>query len=145
MSVRTMTEATPRLVGNIVTVKGFVETVRVHKSVQFVVLRDSSGKLQVTHLKSKSEALTQLIERLTPESAIVVTGKVVEAPQVRLGGIELVPSTIEVANLAEPLPIQAGSSLEARMDYRQVSLRSPENQLIMQVQTTLERAMRQFW
>ncbi len=145
MSERTMAEEIPRLVGHAVTVKGFVETVRVHKSMQFIVIRDSSGKLQVTHLKSKSEALTQLIEHLTPESAVVVTGKVVEAPQVKLGGIEIVPTAIEVANLAEPLPIQAGASLEARMDHRQVSLRSPESQLILRVQTTLERAMRQFW
>ena len=145
MSARVMAGEIPRSVGHVVTIKGFVEVVRVHKSVQFVIIRDSTGKVQVTHLKSKSETLAQLIEQLTPESAVIVTGKVVEAPQVKLGGIEIIPTAIEVANLAEPLPIQAGASLEARMDHRQVSLRSPESQLVLRVQTTLEQAMRQFW
>ena len=145
MSARVMAGEIPQSVGHVVTIKGFVEAVRAHKSVQFVIIRDSTGKAQVTHLKSKSETLAQLIEQLTPESAVIVTGKVVEAPQVKLGGIEVIPTAIEVANLAEPLPIQAGASLEARMDHRQVSLRSPESQLVLRVQTTLEQAMRQFW
>lgn len=145
MSVRIMAGEIIREVGHVVAVKGFVEAVRVHKSVQFVIIRGSTGKVQVTHLKSKSELLAQLIEQLTPESAVIVTGKVIKAPQVKLGGIEITPTAIEVANFAEPLPIQAGASLEVRMDHRQVSLRSPESQLILQVQTTLERAMRQFW
>ena len=65
MSARVMAGEISRLVGHVVTVKGFVEAVRVHKSVQFVIIRDSTGKVQVTHLKSKSETLTQLIENLT--------------------------------------------------------------------------------
>lgn len=142
---RIMIGEVPEQVGHIVTIKGFVETVRSHKRVQFVVVRDASGKVQVTYLKSKGGKLEEVLEGLTPESAVIVTGKVVEAHQVKLGGIEIIPESIEVANLAEALPIQPGASLEARMDYRHVSLRSPESQLIMRIQTTLEQAMREFW
>lgn len=135
----------PQSIGHTVTVKGFVETVRAHKSVQFVIVRDSTGKVQITHHKPKSEELAQIIEQLTPESSVIITGKVVEAHQVKLGGVEIIPESIMIANLAEALPIQVGASLEARMDYRQVSLRSTESQLILRIQTTLEQAMRQFW
>lgn len=132
-------------IGQTVTIKGFVETVRSHKRVQFVVIRDTTGQVQVTHVKSKGGVLGGLLEQLTPESAVVITGKVVEALQVKLGGIEITPEVVEIANLAEALPIQPGASLEARMDSRHVSLRSPESQLIMRIQTTLEQSMREFW
>lgn len=145
MSARSMVEEIPRSIGHTVTIRGFVDTVRLHKNVQFFVVRDSTGKAQVTHLKSHSQELTEFIDQLTPESAVTVTGTVTEASQVKLGGVEIIPESIKIENLAEALPIQAGASLEARMDYRQVSLRSRESQLIMQVQTTLERAMREFW
>lgn len=142
---RTPIGEVPQYIGQTVTIKGFVDTVRSHKRVQFVVIRDITGKVQVTHVKSKGGMLGEQLEQLTPESAVVITGKVVEALQVKLGGIEIIPEVVEIANLAEPLPIQPGASLEARMDYRHVSLRSPESQLIMRIQTTLEQSMRQFW
>lgn len=132
-------------IGQTVTIKGFVETVRSHKRVQFVVIRDTTGQVQVTHVKSKGGVLGEQLEQLTPESAVVITGKVVEALQVKLGGIEITPEVVEIANLAEALPIQPGASLEARMDSRHVSLRSLESQLIMRIQTTLEQSMREFW
>lgn len=142
---RTPIGEVPQLVGQTVTIKGFVDTVRSHKRVQFIVIRDTTGKVQVTHVKSKGGVLGEQLEQLTPESAVVITGKVVEALQVKLGGIEIIPEVVEIANLAEALPIQPGASLEARMDYRHVSLRSPESQLIMRIQTTLEQSMREFW
>lgn len=145
MVKRTMIGEVPRHVGEEVTIKGFVETVRTHKRMQFLVIRDVTGVVQVTHFRSKNEQLDATIGSVTPESAVVVTGKVVEAPQANLHGVEIVPESFEVANLAAPLPIQQGASLEARMDHRQVSLRYPVSQLITRIQTTMEQAMRQFW
>ena len=142
---RTMVREVSRHVGHTVTIKGFVETVRSQKRIMFIVIRDASGKVQVTHLKTKKLELDESFERLTTESSVIITGKVVEAAQVKLGGVEIIPESIEITNLAEALPIQEGASLEARMDYRHVSLRSAQSQLIMRVQTTLERAMRDFW
>jgi aspartyl-tRNA synthetase len=140
-----MIEEVSRHVGHTVTIKGFVETVRSQKRIMFIVIRDTTGKVQVTHMKTKRQELDESFESLTTESSVIITGKVVEATQAKLGGIEIIPESIEVTNIAEPLPIQEGASLEARMDYRHVSLRSPQSQLIMRVQTTLERAMREFW
>jgi aspartyl-tRNA synthetase len=145
MSTRTRVRELTEHIGEHVTIKGFVERVREHKSVQFVVIRDGSGSVQATHVKSKSHVLKEAIGRLSLESAVIISGKVVEAPQVNLGGIEIILESLEVVNLAEPLPIGPRASLEARMDHRQVSLRSAESQLIMRVQTTLEQAMREFW
>jgi len=43
------------------------------------------------------------------------------------------------------LPIIPNSNLDKQIDWRQLSLRSPENQLILRVQTTMEQAMREYW
>jgi aspartyl-tRNA synthetase len=46
---------------------------------------------------------------------------------------------------ASPLPINSDSALDLQLDWRALSIRRPENTLIFQVQTTLEKAMRDFW
>jgi aspartyl-tRNA synthetase len=135
-------------VNKTVTVKGFVDTIRDQKRMQFLVLRDYSGKAQLLHAKSKTEndSIGSVISSLTAESSIVITGIVIEAPQVKLGGLEIKITSIQICNKAEsPLPITSNSNLDKQIDWRQLSLRRPENQLIFQVQTTMEQAMREYW
>src|SRR5438105_3101444 len=79
------------------------------------------------------------------ESAVKVTGTVVDNPVVNLGGLEIVPASIEVVNRAEtPLPINERSGIDQRLKWRFLDLRDPSRQLIFKVQTTLERALRDF-
>jgi aspartyl-tRNA synthetase len=126
---------------------GFADTIRDQKRMQFLILRDHTGKAQVIHGKSDGpDAIAETISSLSIESAVAVTGKVIEAPNVKLGGIELQVQWIEVNSVAgSPLPISVDSVLDKQMDWRQLSLRQPENLLIFQVQTTMEHAMRSFW
>lgn len=135
-------------IGEMVTIMGFVDTIRNQKRMQFLILRDHSGMVQTLHMKSKAErdSIGEAIASLTPESVITIHGKVVDAPQVKLGGLEVQISTIHVDSKAQsPLPIAKDSSLEKQLDWRQISLRTPENLLIFKVQTTLEQAMREYW
>ncbi len=133
--------------GEVVSVKGFVDAVRDQKRMQFLILQDRTGKVQAVHPKSdEGAALSSIISGLTPGSAVTVKGLVVEAPNVKLGGLEIQVGSVEVHSVAEaPLPVTAESSLEKQMDWRQLSLREPKNLLIFQVQTTMEIAMRGFW
>ncbi len=135
-------------IGKTIVVKGFIDTIRDQKRMQFLVLRDHSGKVQLLHMKSKTEndSIASTVSSLTTESSVIVKGIVVEAPQVKLGGLEIQISSIKICNKAEiPLPITPNSNLDKQMDWRQISLRRPENQLIFQVQTTMEQAMREYW
>ena len=146
MNSRTLIGETPGKVGEDVTLMGFVRVVRDQKNMQFMIIYDQTGALQVVHSKAESAELAEIISTLTPESAVILTGKLVANPGVKLGGIELQIREIEVANLAEsPLPITPDSSLELRIDNRHLSLRYAEDQLTMRVQTTMERSMRDFW
>ena len=134
-------------VGSRVRLSGFVLAVRDQKRMQFVILRDTSGVAQIVHGKAPAEdSLSELISKLTLGSAVSMTGFVVDAPAVKLGGVEVRADAIEIHGLAAvPLPIADGSSQERPMDWRVLSLRRPDQRLVFEIQTTLEHAMRAFW
>src|SRR5687768_12678108 len=136
-----------------VTVAGFVEAVRILKRMIFVMVRDRTGLLQVTVERRSGDGHTEStgsVEHsalgLTVGSAVRVSGALVANPAVKVGGVELVASAIEVAGPAEPgLPIDEHSASDIQLDWRYLALRRPKNMLVFEVQTTVERAMREYW
>lgn len=144
---RTLTKQLPTMVGQTVQIAGFAQVVRDQKRMQFVVLRDHTGMVQLFHEKGgDDDALKATIHSITQESAFVATGKVVANPSVKLGGIEVVIETLKVVGPAEtPIPITEESALDLQLDWRALSIRRPENSIIFRVQTTMEQAMREFW
>lgn len=145
MKTRILISDLPKKIGQIVELYGFVHKIRDQKHVQFLVFKDISGLVQLVNEKKEGDEASSIISALTPESALKISGKVVENQKVKLGGIEILLNSLEVVNLAEAVPISEESSLEKQMDYRWVSLRQPRNRLIFQVQTCMEMAMRKFW
>src|SRR5437879_2095416 len=144
---RTLVRDLPAHIGQQVTVNGWVKTLRLQRKVQFVVVRDHTGMVQVTHKRREGgSALEEMIEHGMPvESAVKVTGTVVENPVVKLGGLEIVPTSIEVANRADtPLPINEMSGIDHRLEWRFLDLRNPSRRLIFEVQATFERALSDF-
>lgn len=134
------------LAGLRVRVCGWVQAVRDHKGVQFVIVRDPTGEVQVTHRREAAPGLADLISSLTIESAIVVEGQVVKDERVKLGGLEVVPDLIDVVGPAEPsLPVGDEASPETRLDWRFLDLRRPAGRLVFEVQTTALAAMREYW
>lgn len=134
-------------VGETVTVAGWVNTLRLQSKIQFVVVRDRTGMVQVTHKRGgERDGVEAEIERLTAESAVRITGRVVDNPVVKLAGLELVPESVEILNLAEaPLPIDDQTGLESRLDWRFLDVRRrPGAQLLFAAQSTLEKGMREY-
>lgn len=143
--------------GQEVAVSGWVDTVRDQKKVQFVVLRDESGALQLVNPAVREGnhdgpgppdrlALTESISSLTEGSMVTVHGVLKHDERVKLGGLEVKVSSLSVESLALPeLPIADDSSVDKRMDWRFLDLRRPESQLLFQVQTTFEHALRTWW
>jgi aspartyl-tRNA synthetase len=128
--------------GEAVCVSGFVEHIRNKRAMAFLVLRDRSGKIQVTVEKEKHPAIAEAVDSLTLESVVRVEGDAVANDHVKLGGIEVIPRALRVESLAEPLPIQEDSSIDLRLDYRWLDLRGEKNKLIFQVQTAMADAFR---
>jgi nondiscriminating aspartyl-tRNA synthetase len=137
-------------IGKKVTIKGWLQTLRDQKKMQFLVVRDRTGMAQVFFEKAANPALAEKISSLTSESALIISGIVIENPIVKLGGLELVLENLEVDNLAaSPLPFELTSetlpALDYRLDWRSYDLRRSFNLLLFRVQTTAEMAMREFW
>jgi aspartyl-tRNA synthetase len=129
-----------------VQLSGWVETLRDQKRIQFVILRDESGSVQVTYKREEVDAKADLISSLTTGSFVKVSGNLVHDERVKLGGIEIQLHELEVVTLAEPqLPIAEDTSIDQRLDWRFLDHRRPEMNLVFRVQTTLERAWRQYW
>jgi len=132
-------------VGETVSIAGWAQTLRLQRAVQFVIVRDHTGAVQITHRRDGT-ALEESLEGLSVESAVRVTGRVVANPVVTLGGIELIPDEVTVESHAQaPLPIDANTGPEGRLDWRFLDVRRrPAARLVFAVQTTVEQAMRAF-
>ncbi|TDU05566.1 aspartyl-tRNA synthetase [Streptomyces sp. 846.5] len=128
-----------------VTVYGWVNTLRLQRRIQFVLVRDHTGLVQVTHLRGgEGDEIEALFESVTVESAVKITGKVVDNPKVKLGELEIVPEHVEIVSSAEPkLPIDEHTGLDQRLDWRFLDIRRPSQHLVFDVQTTVEQAMRE--
>ncbi len=147
---RTMIANLKDTLGQPVKIQGWLQTLRDQKKMQFLVIRDKTGAVQVVFEKNADPELAEKISALTVESAVTVTGKAIANPVVKLGGIEIQLGGLEVNGLAEsPLPLDPfAETLPApdfRLDWRYLDIRRPATLLIFKVQTTAENAMREFW
>ena len=155
---RTYINEAQKAIGGTVKVQGFIENLRNSKYMAFIVLKDITGKLQITVEKEDHPDLVDTIDKLTPDSVITVTGKVMENDYVKMGGVEMIPESIEIESIADALPIvRKGdrshqekkkaverSSIDQRIDYRWIDLRTDENQLMFKAQSCFVNAMRKF-
>ncbi len=134
-----------------ITISGFAEKVRNLQWVQFIVLRNDANRVQITIEKSyeKNKEMIELVNNLTNESTIKVTGVLKENDKVKMGGIEIIPSKIEVTSLSAPeLPISItdkdAALIDTRMDNRFIDLRNDFNFYIFKIQSEFVRAMRKY-
>ena len=133
-----------------VVLKGFIDNLRDLQYVQFLVLRDRTGKVQVTIEKNdENKELNELVSSLTLESTVTVTGKLLESPKVKLNGMEVIPTSIVVTSKSEneiPINFKDASSalLDTRLDYRFLDLRNEKNVMMFKIQSAFVEGMREF-
>jgi len=143
--------------GQVCRISGFVENIRDGKTMGFLVIKDISGKLQVTIEKGANPALDAVFAELTADSVVDISGMVNANDFVQMGGIEMLPDSIAILSPADALPIVRReipgtkkrkaverSSIDQRLDYRWIDLRTDENHLMMRVQTLIQSALRDF-
>lgn len=133
-----------------VTINGFVDKIRNLQYVQFVIIRDTTGKVQVTIEKNEeNKELVEIIDNLKEESTVRITGTLLLNEKIKLNGMEIIPETIEVTSrCTEDLPLNykdpKSTTIDTRLNYRFLDLRSEKNLLMFKVQTCFVNAMRDY-
>jgi len=140
-----------KLLGQEVTVAGWVHRRRDHGGVIFVDVRDREGLLQVVFDPDLAQVF-QEAERLRNEFVIKVSGRVRARPtgtvnaNLASGQVELLARELEVLNRSEPLPFQLDEQVgeEVRLRYRYLDLRREVMSQRLRLRHRITRAMRGF-
>jgi len=133
-------------VGESVTVKGWLHSIRSLGGVVFASLRDRSGLVQAV---TEDPADADLLRGLGSESVVSVSGRVAREPRAPMG-MEVKIDGIEVISpVREALPMQINKAvisagLETQLDCRAISLRSPRAQAIFRVQHEVAASFAEF-
>ena len=121
-----------------------VDTVRDKKNMQFIVVKDFSGKIQLFIDKVKYPEVAEVFLHLVPGATVKVKGELVKSEFVKMGGQEVLVDAVEVTSEAEPNPIADDSTIDYRLNYRWIDLRTEKNLLLFKVQTALTNAFREY-
>jgi aspartyl-tRNA synthetase len=140
-----------KLVGQEVTVAGWVHRRRDHGGVIFVDLRDREGLLQIV-FDPDNQAQFSEAEKLRNEFVIQIKGQVRERPagtanaNLASGKVELLARELTTLNRSEPLPFQLDEhvSEEVRLKYRYLDLRREEMAARLRLRHKITRAMRHY-
>lgn len=135
--------------GSEVSLAGWVHEVRDLGGICFVVLRDRTGRAQVTLVKKKTDPeLLETARKLVRESVIQIKGNI-KAEAKAPGGYEIIPTEILLINEADsPLPMDTTGKVEAeldtRLDSRYIDLRRDKTTAIFVIRHEVLRAVRCF-
>ena len=152
--MRTLTKNSKNMVGEKITVKGWVNSRRDHGGLIFIDLRDHSGLLQLVISPDFMDSF-ELAEKCRDEFVISATGVVKERaenlknPNILTGDIELVVEDFEILNRSEPLPVTVSdngqkSNEELRLKYRFLDLRREKMQKMLRRRAEFYREIRKF-
>jgi nondiscriminating aspartyl-tRNA synthetase len=146
MESRTYTEdAQP---GDEVTVAGWVHEIRDLGGIAFLILRDTTGKIQVKFEKDEmDEDLVETGLGVHRESVISVSGTVEEEDRAPTG-VEIQPDSVDVVAEADPeLPLDPSGKVDAelptRLDNRTLDLRKDEVKAIFEIRAEMLRSVRE--
>ena len=133
--------------GETVTVAGWVHEIRDLGGIAFLILRDTSGRIQIKF--EKEEMDDELVETglgTSRESVVSVTGDVKEEPRAPTD-VEIVPDSVEVLSAADTeLPLdptgKVDAELSTRLDNRTLDLRRETGQAIFTIRSEVLGAAR---
>jgi len=136
----------PDLIGQTVTLQGWVMTTRSSGKIAFLVLRDGSGTVQAVFPRNEiQDGAWERFGTLTHEATVRVTGVVREDAR-SPGGVELTASDIEVTAPSVDYPIsnkEHGTSF--LFEHRHLWLRSRRQVAIARVRHEIEQSIHDFF
>ena len=148
------TEVNNTMIGNTVTVMGWVQKSRNKGGIIFVDLRDRSGILQVIFEEANcGEESFAKAEKLCSEFVVAITGEVAKRggavnENLATGDIEVIAKDIRILAEADtpPFPIEENSKTkeDLRLKYRYLDLRRPDLQKNIMMRSKVTTLVRSF-
>lgn len=153
--MRTIIKETSEKKGEVVTLKGWVQTRRDHGKIIFLDIRDRSGIVQVVAVTQTLDlGIVSELKKIGNEDVVEITGLVKARPEnlinpnLATGTIEVELQTVTVLSKAQelPLPIDTnGKEIgeEVRLKYRYLDLRRPRLQRNIRLRSQFVDLIRQ--
>ena len=134
------------VVGQEITLRGWVFNRTGKGKLQFVILRDGTGIVQCVVFKGNvSEEVFESAKSLTQESSVTITGKV-RAEERAPGGYEIDVTELNIIQLTQDYPIAPKDHGDSFLiEHRHLWLRSSKQHAIMRVRATVIKAIRDFF
>ena len=137
--------------GKKISLAGWVETHRIQGKLSFILLKDSSGIVQIF----LNPELTKQLGEISRESIVQVEGLVKKRPEnqvkkeMETGEIEVSAEKAVLVNKAEPLPIDISfdttTNFDKRLDFRFVDFHRPRIQAIFKIQNEIANSFREYF
>ncbi len=142
-------------VDSLVTLAGWVDSVRDFGGVLFINLRDRYGMTQIVFPQSMSEEQLTLVRSLHPEDVLQVFGEVRHRPEgivnrkIPTGEIEVNAQSVAVLNRTQIVPFQPSApeipAEETRLKYRYLDLRRPAMQKTLVLRHRITKVLRDYF
>ncbi|BAU24162.1 aspartyl-tRNA synthetase [Caldimicrobium thiodismutans] len=148
-------EITPKLIGEELSVSGWILRRRDHGGVIFLDLRDRTGLLQVVFEEGIDPEVHALADSLRIEYVITVKGVLrrrppgMENPKIPTGEVELVAKDLEILNTSHTPPFPMDEDLSEvseaiRLKYRYLEMRALNGQEPFIFRHKVNQALREF-
>ncbi len=148
-------EVTESLIGQVVTVNGWVQRRRDHGALIFMDLRDRTGMVQVVFDSEEAAGIFKKAEQVRSEFVIAVRGKLVHRapeavnPNMATGQFEIRATELAILNAAKTPPFYIQDDVDVdelvRLKYRYLDLRRPEMQRNLILRHRVTKSTRDFF
>lgn len=143
-------EITASMDGTLVTVMGWVLTIRGHGNISFGTIRDKNGDLSIIAKKGDCpDEIREKISLLKAHSSIAVIGNV-KASEKAPGGYEIIPTKLCVFSDVEKIPpfeptVKTVKNIDTRLEVRPIDLRRDVLQHVFKTRSLVLKSIREYF
>lgn len=147
-------EVTEQEIGQIITIKGWVQIRRDLGGLIFIDLRDRTGIIQTVFNPDVSLEALEVAEKVRNEFVLSITGKVIARaekqvnPKMKTGAIEIQAQTLEIINKSKTptfiIEDETDVNEEIRLKYRYLDLRRPKLARVFKMRSDITKTIRNF-
>ena len=136
--------------GILVTIMGWVLTVRGHGNISFITIQDKNGSISIVAKKGDCpDEVREKLSSLKVHSSIAVTGKV-KSSEKSPNGFEIIPSEIRVFSEVQKTPpfeplAKTVKNIDTRLEVRPIDLRRKTLQNIFKLRSQVLTSIRNYF